>query len=176
MHTPKNYIFSFFLNILIITLTSSTFNIMTNIPYTLIYNDEITLNISDGAFRLYMLLQSMCYGDKDNCFPSQKYLAEKLKKSIRTVQRYLNELMEASLITKKRRGSISNLYTLMQKRIKEKMDKAIDKAKNSYNSIKSHTKRISAFSLCPERNYDYKILEEQLLGYEPYDPSKFYRR
>lgn len=46
---------------------------MTN--YTVTSNSDITnLKISDGAYLCYMLLQSMCYGDKTTCYPSIKYI------------------------------------------------------------------------------------------------------
>lgn len=82
---------------------------MTN--YTILQNNDITLNISDRAFRLYCLLKSMAYGEKTSCYPSQVYLAEKLNRSVRSIQRYLKELLKAGYIKIKRRGSISNIYT-----------------------------------------------------------------
>lgn len=57
--------------------------------YTIIKNKLITDNISNGAYRLATLFLSMCYADKDTCYPSQKYLSEKLNRSVRTIQRYL---------------------------------------------------------------------------------------
>ncbi|MEG1255050.1 helix-turn-helix domain-containing protein [Clostridium sp.] len=84
--------------------------------YTRISNDIIEMsNISNGAFRLNIILQKMCFGDKNKCFPSQSYLAKALNKSVRTVQRYIDELIKAKVIVKKRRGSISNIYTVMDK-------------------------------------------------------------
>jgi len=84
--------------------------------YTRISNDIIEMsNISNGAFRLNIILQKMCFGEKNQCFPSQSYLAKALNKSVRTVQRYINELIKARVIVKKRRGSISNIYTVMDK-------------------------------------------------------------
>jgi len=84
--------------------------------YTRISNDIIEMsNISNGAFRLNIILQKMCFGEKNQCFPSQSYLAKALNKSVRTVQRYIDELIKARVIVKKRRGSISNIYTVMDK-------------------------------------------------------------
>lgn len=84
--------------------------------YTIVENDFIEIeDISDGAFRLYVVLKKMCYGDKDSCFPSQEYLSNKLGKSIRTIQRYIDELIEYGVVIKKRRGSISNIYVLSHK-------------------------------------------------------------
>lgn len=86
---------------------------MTN--FTMIPNEIISnKNISQGAFKLYCILNSYCYGNKDTCFPSQKTLAEQMKKCIRTIQRYLKELIENGIIKIKRRGSTSNLYQLFR--------------------------------------------------------------
>lgn len=81
--------------------------------YTKIDNKVLNYNISDGAFKLHFLLQSMCYGDKLQCFPSQSYLANILRKSVRTIQRYLNELIVAGIIKKQRRGSTSNVIFIL---------------------------------------------------------------
>lgn len=104
---------------------------MTN--YTIIQNKLITSNISNGAYRLATLLLSMCYADKDTCYPSQKYLSEKLNRSVRTIQRYLKEIKEAGLLTIKRRGSISNMYTLINKKVEKAVDKIVTKLKKEVN-------------------------------------------
>lgn len=137
---------------------------MTN--YTIIQNSDITSSLSDGAFRLYCLLQSYCFGEKDYCYPSQNTLALKLHKSIRTIQRYIQELIQAKLIKKRRRGSISNLYTIIGKKILQQVDKAVNKARNVYNSHKNNYKKdkIDAFNDYPQREYNWDELEKQLLG------------
>lgn len=144
---------------------------MTN--YTIIQNTDITSSLSDGAFRLYCLLQSMCYGEKDTCFPSQNYLANVLKKSIRTIQRYLNELIAAGIIKKKRRGSISNIYTILGKKILQQVDKAVNKAKNAYKSYKNKYKKekVSSFNDYEQTQYNFDNLEAMLLGEMKYDPD-----
>ncbi|WP_291562120.1 MULTISPECIES: helix-turn-helix domain-containing protein [unclassified Clostridium] len=144
---------------------------MTN--YTIIQNDTITSNLSDGAFRLYCLLQSMCY-NKDYCFPSQSYLAKKLNnKSVRTIQRYLQELYNAKLIQKRRRGSISNVYTILGKKILQQVDKAVSKAKNAYKSYKNKYKKekVSSFNDYEQTQYNFNNLEAVLLGEIEYDPD-----
>lgn len=65
---------------------------MTN--YTIIDNNIITSSLSKGSFHVYCLLTSMCFGEKAKCFPSQKYISEKLHKSISQVQRYIKELVD----------------------------------------------------------------------------------
>lgn len=144
---------------------------MTN--YTIIQNDTITSNLSNGAFRLYCLLQSMCYGEKDTCFPSQNYLAEKLNKSVRTIQRYLQELYNAKLIQKRRRGSISNVYTILGRKILKQVDKAVNKAKNAYKSYKNKYKKekVSSFNNYEQTQYNFDNLEAMLLGEMKYDPD-----
>ncbi|ARC85219.1 HTH domain protein [Clostridium argentinense CDC 2741] len=144
---------------------------MTN--YTIIQNDAITSNLGNGAFRLYCLLQSMCYGEKDSCFPSQNYLAEKLNKSTRTIQRYLQELYNAKLIPKRRRGSISNVYTILGRKILQQVDKAVNKAKNAYRSYtsKRRKEKVSSFNDYEQTQYNFNNLEAVLLGEMEYDPD-----
>jgi len=85
---------------------------MTN--YTIIDNNEIgNSKMSDGVYRCYNLLLSMCYGTKDTYYPSIKYIVETLHKSTRTIDRYIKKLVELGLIVKRRRGSVSNIYTLL---------------------------------------------------------------
>jgi predicted transcriptional regulator len=125
-------------------------------------NDILEANISDGAVRLYMILASYCFRDKTTCFPSQSTLAAKLNKSVRTVQRYLGELISKGLIMKRRRGSTSNEYTLIKKIVKN----ASSKVKEFFKG-KSETKPCSkskSFSAYPQRNYDFGKLENMLLG------------
>jgi DNA-binding transcriptional regulator YhcF (GntR family) len=146
---------------------------MTN--YTILQNDDIIANISDGAFRLYTFLNSMCYGDKNTCFPSQFYLAEKLCKSVRTIQRYLIELVQAGYIKIKRRGSISNVYKIVNK-VTSTVKEAINKAKNAYNRNFKKKKdnddiKKTKFNDYEQRNYDYNNLEQMLLGNMEYNPD-----
>lgn len=143
---------------------------MTN--YTIIQNDTITSNLSNGAFRLYCLLQSMCY-NKDYCFPSQNYLSKKLNKSTKTIQRYLQELYDAKLVKKRRRGSISNVYIILGKKILQQVDKAVNKAKNAYKSYtsKRRKEKVSSFNDYEQRQYNSDNLEAVLLGEMKYDPD-----
>ncbi len=144
-------------------------NLMTN--YTLIDNNQITnVKLSDGAYRCHNLLLSMCYGLKDTCYPSIKYIANTLNKSTRTINRYLKQLIEQGLIIKRRRGSISNIYTLLQKKAGqavEKVQEVIASAKKAYKSnYKPYPKKKeSVFNNFEQRTYDYDNLEEKLLGW-----------
>ncbi|EJE7236650.1 helix-turn-helix domain-containing protein [Clostridium botulinum] len=152
---------------------------MTN--YTIIQNETITSYLSDKAFRLYTLLQSMCYGDKITCYPSQKYLATALRCSVRTIQRTLTELKKFNLISIRRRGSISNVYTLLQKKVQQTIQNIKDKVKNQENGSKENktTKKTNAnskknnynnkykkdkFNDFDQRNYDFNKLEDLLLN------------
>lgn len=160
---------------------------MTN--YTIIQNKTITSYLSDKAFRLYTLLESMSYGDRISCYPSQKYLSVALRCSVRTIQRALTELVNNKLITVRRRGSTSNLYTLVRKKINNAVDRLktalkgkrgvgsdtlkdkdalkqgnskvhnMQKQKNYYNYKKSNT-----FNDYTQRQYDFDKLEQALLG------------
>lgn len=143
--------------------------------FTMVDNDILDANISDGAVRLYIILSSYCFGDKTTCFPSQNKLAARLNKSVRTIQRYLGELIAKGLIIKKRRGSTSNEYKLIKKtgnsvvsKVKESFkEKSNAREYSSENNFKSEVKsgsKAKSFSAYPQRNYDFKKLENMLLG------------
>ncbi|NFK78289.1 helix-turn-helix domain-containing protein [Clostridium botulinum] len=152
---------------------------MTN--YTIIQNETITSYLSDKAFRLYTLLESMAYGDKVQVYPSQKYLATALRCSVRTIQRTLTELKKFNLISIKRRGSISNVYTLLQKKVQQTIQNIKDKVKSRDNGSKENkttqinkTKNTSyknnnyikkdKFNDFDQKNYDFNKLENLLLN------------
>lgn len=144
---------------------------MTN--YTIIQNEDITSYLSDKAFRLYSLLQSMAYRDKITCYPSQKYMAVALRCSVRTIQRALTELKDAGLISIRRRGSISSIYTLLQKKtqqVVQKVKEKVNKAKNTYKGYKNDSynnynkNKVDTFNNYPQREYDWRELENKLLG------------
>lgn len=144
---------------------------MTN--YTILPNNIITSNVSDGAYRLYTMLLSMTY-QKDYCYPSQSYMGRMLHKSVRTIQRYIKELKEVGLIKRiKRRGSISSVYYL-KKEFSIKTEKLVNKVKETINKVKKSypsNKKKSLFNSFKQRDYDFKELESQLLNGN-YNPDK----
>jgi DNA-binding transcriptional regulator YhcF (GntR family) len=142
---------------------------MTN--YTVIDNNLITSNISDGSYRLYILLQSMCYGDKITCYPSIKFLAISLGRSTRTINRYIKELEKYNLIVKKRRGSISNHYTLIAKkamqvgeRVANSIKKAVTGSKTENKAINNNKSNKQSNWNISHRNYNFDKLEQALAG------------
>jgi DNA-binding transcriptional regulator YhcF (GntR family) len=133
--------------------------------FTPISNELLDMDMSDGAFRLYCLIQSYCFGDKKECYPSQRVLANRLRKSVRTVQRYITELIELGLITVKRRGSTSNLYQVLKKAIQgsaEAASKTVNKIKQKCEGKKKNSK--SSFNNFQQRSYDMNKLENLLLN------------
>ncbi|HEY8803995.1 MAG TPA: hypothetical protein VIM42_02615 [Clostridium sp.] len=83
-----------------------------------IFNNEIwdiaeEFDLSNGAVVLYMKIKSMTYGMKKSIFPSQLYLSRALRCSVRTVQRYLGELVKARCLNSLQRHITSNLYSLL---------------------------------------------------------------
>ncbi|WP_102400467.1 helix-turn-helix domain-containing protein [Haloimpatiens massiliensis] len=163
---------------------------MTN--YTITSNLDITnLSLSDGGYRCYMLLQSLAYANKTKVFPSQKYLAHALGRCVRTIQRYLDELVGLGLIIKRRRGSISNLYTLVQKTVNNAVDRlkrAVQNKREADSNTKDapkqgdrnsdvvnhdftknkksknyYKKKTSTFNDYTQRQYDFDKLENALL-------------
>ncbi|WP_409069908.1 helix-turn-helix domain-containing protein [Clostridium sp. FAM 1755] len=151
---------------------------MTN--YTITSNFDITnLRLSDGAYRCYMLLQHLAYGNKTEVYPSIRYIAVSLGRSCRSVNRYIKELVSLGYIAKRRRGSISNIYTLLKKKVQQSIDK-IKQAKNGHKEDKTTKKandtkyknnyndktRKDKFNDFDQRNYDFEKLEDLLLGKE----------
>lgn len=109
--------------------------------FTQVRNEILTMDISAGALRLYMNLLKRCFGDKDTCFPSEETIAKDVKKSVRTVQRYLKELVNEGLIVIKRRGSISNLYIVIEKTnkvIEKKVRERVSILKEKSSTAKSN--------------------------------------
>jgi DNA-binding transcriptional MocR family regulator len=133
--------------------------------FTPISNELLDMNMSDGAFRLYCLIQSYCFGDKEQCYPSQKVLASRLRKSVRTVQRYITELIELGLLVVKRRGSTSNLYQVLKKVVKSTVKTAVKTANKIKQKCESHKKNSkNNFNNFQQRSYDMNKLENLLLN------------
>lgn len=159
--------------------------------FTMVQNEILSLNLSGQAFKLYCILKSYCFKDKTTCFPSQKLLADRLNRSVRTVQRALKELADCGLIYIKRRGSISNIYELSKSikssdsldknnNIHEKLNSLMDKntslksnsekyhhSPNTYNNYSNWKNKKDSFNDYEQRNYNFSKLEHMLLGYSP---------
>lgn len=153
------------------------------------------LKLSDGAYRCYNLLLSHAYGRKVTCFPSQIRLAVMLGRTVRTIQRYIKELIKLGLIVVKRagrKGCSNNLYTLVQKQVKLAMIQAMNaqkKAENeanienkptkvqtkktAYNSYKRKTNNFNSYE---QRNYNFANVEAMMFGEMDYDPSNLYAK
>lgn len=144
---------------------------MTN--FTMIENEIFNYSISGQAFKLYCLLKSYCFYGKTLCYPSQKTLAGKLNKSVRTIQRNLSELVKAGLIKIKRRGSVSNIYELIgisnsSSSIDTSIKKTLEKGKPKNSNWKNYSnKKQDLFNNYEQRNYDFEKLENALLGNSP---------
>ncbi|MBV4420688.1 MAG: helix-turn-helix domain-containing protein [Clostridium tyrobutyricum] len=111
--------------------------------YTSFYSASqkyVISNLSDNAFRIYHYLLSMCYGKKNTCFPSQATIAKATHRTIRTIQRGLKELEQKGIIKSRRRGSTSNLYTVLKKvqlQAKEVVSSATEKVENTIKKVKN---------------------------------------
>lgn len=146
--------------------------------FTIIDPSVAISTISDNANRVYDYLASKCYGNKDNCFPAQATIALATHRSVRTVQRGLYELVRAGIIKITRRGSTSNLYTILNK-IKLQANKiynsTVKKVEDTINKFKYNSyssKKISAFNNFTQRNYNFSNLEDMLLGKQQYNSNK----
>jgi len=80
----------------------------TQIPNYIIYKTDL----SDVAFRTFCHLKSFCY-KKDTAFPAQSTLSTDRKKSVRSINKHIQELKSHGLIKIGKRGrGQSNIYTL----------------------------------------------------------------
>ncbi len=80
----------------------------TQIPNYIIYKTDL----SDTAFRTFCHLKSFCY-KKATAFPSQSTLSTDRKKSVRSINKHIQELKSLGLIQIGKRGrGQSNIYTL----------------------------------------------------------------
>lgn len=76
--------------------------------------DELTddTGLSDGAYRLYILLASYCWNGDDTCWPSQATLARRLGVDARTVRARLVELVCRGFVVKHPRPGRPTSYEL----------------------------------------------------------------
>ncbi|WP_051931682.1 MULTISPECIES: helix-turn-helix domain-containing protein [Clostridiaceae] len=122
-------------------------------------SEILNTNIDGQALKLYCLLESYCYGDKKDCFPSQNTLATRMNKSIRTIQRYLKTLKNLGLVIIKRRGSTSNLYILpkkLNKKVQETAQKIQKKCSDFRAALKTRKSNANKSSM-NIHNTDYNI-------------------
>lgn len=91
--------------------------------------------LSDSAMRLYQILVSFVWGDKNACFPSQDTLARMCGKGERCIRMLLSELRDVGLISWVVRGEHRpNLYT-----IKEIPEEFFDEYNATVNGSDSNT-------------------------------------
>ena len=82
--------------------------------FALIPDWVIDLDVSSTAFKLYAALARYADNHTHRAFPSRETLAERLKCSVKTVERAVQELETAGAIRKESRGRYqSNVYTLV---------------------------------------------------------------
>ncbi|RMC93782.1 helix-turn-helix domain-containing protein [Clostridium autoethanogenum] len=126
---------------------------------------------------VYAVLCSACYGDKCETYVGQLTIAKAINKSLRTVQRSIKTLKGFSYIQIKRRGSISNITTIISKQMRKTGQKVISTVKSAYKAYKQKInidkqEKKTLFNSFKQRNYNFKNLENMLLGNEEYDPEK----
>lgn len=80
------------------------------VPGCIATNNRLSL----GSKWLYAVLARLCVrGNSRQCFPSQKYLAERIGVSVRSIQNYLRELEKSGFITiRAGRDGETNTYNL----------------------------------------------------------------
>lgn len=123
-------------------------------------------NVTPTEKNLYCVIASACYENKTECYPSQQTLSKAINRSVRTVQRCLKNLATYGYIKIKRRGSISNVYTIVGKIIKQKVEKVVEGVKQAKNAYKNKTQNFNNFE---QRKYNFAKLEAALLGNAKYE-------
>jgi DNA-binding MarR family transcriptional regulator len=68
--------------------------------FTTFHNNLFELKLSNHACMLYLFIKKMAYGKKTFSYPSVKTLAEQFKVERRTIQRWLQELINRGVITR----------------------------------------------------------------------------
>ena len=93
--------------------------IVTDNHFSIVPHWVIFSGISDGALRLYAVLQTYADNKTGRAFPARSTLAKDTHKSVRSVDGYLKELVELGALTITRRRKTgtkvcySNLYTVI---------------------------------------------------------------
>lgn len=132
-------------------------------------------NLSPQATKLLLILMGHKNSNTGLCNPSQHLLAQEMDRSIRSIQRYLQELVQAGIIAIERVGKmITNKYFLLVDKELEQFKKQFADAKETETSIKNKCKSYKNYNK-KESNWDYEgqrdvsyyiNLEKRLLGWE----------
>lgn len=138
-------------------------------------------NLSDGAYRLATILSTFRFQNKNGtfneCIASQSLLSRIMKRSVRSIQRYLRELKTKGYINIIRRGSTSNKYEFI-KEIKRYIDASIKQAKEKANAHVEYLRQTYGYKKAnksknkgnwnnyEQRTYDFDDLERKLLGWD----------
>lgn len=98
------------------------------------------LSLSSKAVAVFNNLVMHCSNDTFSCFPGLKTIAKECRISVRSVQRGLDELLEAGYITKKHnyranRSQTTNIYTVILK-VAERVDIAAQNAKAKFEELR----------------------------------------
>ncbi|WPC42914.1 helix-turn-helix domain-containing protein [Clostridium sp. JS66] len=126
---------------------------------------------------VYAVLCSACYANKYETYVGQLTIAKAINKSLRTIQRAIKTLKKFSYIIVKRRGSISNITTIVSKQTKQVAHKVTSALKGAYKAYKQKRKvdkkeKQSTFNNFEMRKYDFSSLEDMLLGYKEYNSEE----
>ena len=100
---------------------------------------EAMPKVSGQAFALYAALVVHC-GPKDHCWPSPKKLADRLRTSVRTVQRLAGELAKGGLVERVSRGAHGTHYVLphLEKAARERDREEVEGKARLRKELRSH--------------------------------------
>lgn len=104
----------------------------------------IDKRLSDGAVRLYLVIDSHCRGRQNVAWPGQARLAEMMDSTERTVQRHLAELVASGWIMVQRPNrNFGNRYVVMMPR-PQAVDNSVDDDGRHDRNVASDTTSVSA--------------------------------
>jgi len=98
------------------------------------------LTLSYWARRVYWLMKAVSCG-RDFCFPSHAYIAKRLGKSIRSIIRWIQELVQFGHIEPRRRGPRSNEYRFLKP-----LEKSTGRGKDVEESKPAGKSRVTSFA------------------------------
>ncbi|AAO36114.1 helix-turn-helix domain-containing protein [Clostridium tetani] len=98
-------------------------------------------NLSPQATKLLLILMGHKNSNTGLCNPSQALLSKEMNRSVRSIQRYLQELVQAGIIAIERIGKmITNKYFLLVDKELEEFKEQYADAKETTNNIKNKCK------------------------------------
>lgn len=122
-----------------------------------------------SSIKVFGIINSLCFGSKSDCYPSQALIAFLANISIKTVSRAIKELKICGYIKVQFRKGFSCIYTIIDKFARNVVNTIKNRANSTKEKKQDKKQRKQNTWNYPERNYsnDYlDNLEKRLLGWD----------